>query len=112
MAISQVFRALACKPVGLTEAEAQQRLERFGPNRLPQESGPGPLRRLLAQFHNLLIYVLLAAAAVTTALGHWVDTVVILAVVVVNAVIGFVQEGRAEDALDAIRNMLVAAGDR
>jgi magnesium-transporting ATPase (P-type) len=106
MAISQVFRALACKPVGLTEAEAQQRLERFGPNRLPQERGPGPLRRLLAQFDNLLIYVLLAAAAVTTALGHWVDTSVILGVVVINAVLGAVQEGKAERALDAIRNML------
>ena len=106
MAISQVFRALACKPVGLTEAEAQQRLERFGPNRLPQERGPGPLRRLLAQFDNVLIYVLLAAAAVTTALGHWVDTSVILGVVVINAVLGAVQEGKAERALDAIRNML------
>ena len=106
MAISQVFRELACKPIGLTEAEAQQRLERFGPNCLPQLRGPGPLRRLLAQFDNVLIYVLLAAAAVTTALAHWVDTAVILGVVVINAVLGFVQEGKAERALDAIRNML------
>jgi magnesium-transporting ATPase (P-type) len=106
IAISQVFRELACKPVGLTEAEAQQRLERFGPSRLPQERGPGPLRRLLAQFDNVLIYVLLAAAAVTMALGHWVDTSVILGVVVINAVLGAVQEGKAERALDAIRNML------
>ena len=106
MAISQVFRELACKPIGLTEAEAQQRLERFGPNCLPQLRGPGPLRRLLAQFDNVLIYVLLGAAAVTAALAHWVDTAVILGVVVINAVLGFVQEGKAERALDAIRNML------
>jgi magnesium-transporting ATPase (P-type) len=106
MAISQVFRELACTPIGLTEAEAQQRLERLGPNRLPQLPGPGPLRRLLAQFDNVLIYVLLAAAAVTMVLGHWVDTSVILGVVVINAVLGAVQEGKAERALDAIRNML------
>ncbi len=66
----------------------------------------GPLRRFLAQFENLLIYVLIAAAAVTAALGHWVDTGVILAVVLVNAVLGFLQEGKAERALDAIREML------
>jgi magnesium-transporting ATPase (P-type) len=106
MATSQVFRELACTPIGLTEAEAQQRLERLGPNRLPQLPGPGPLRRLLAQFDNVLIYVLLAAAVVTMVLMHWVDTSVILGVVVINAVLGAVQEGKAERALDAIRNML------
>jgi magnesium-transporting ATPase (P-type) len=62
--------------------------------------------RLLAQFHNLLIYVLLGAALIAGAMQHWVDTIVILGVVLVNAVIGFVQEGKAEDALRAIRNML------
>jgi magnesium-transporting ATPase (P-type) len=106
MPISQVFRGLACKPAGLTKAEARQRVERFGPNRLPQVKGPGRLRRFLAQFDNVLIYVLLGAASVTAALAHWVDTAVILGVVVVNAVLGFVQEGKAERALDAIRNML------
>ncbi len=106
MPISQVFQELACTPAGLTEAEARQRVERFGPNRLPQVKGPGPLRRLLAQFDSVLIYVLLGAAAVTAALAHWVDTAVILGVVVINAVLGFIQEGKAERALDAIRNML------
>jgi magnesium-transporting ATPase (P-type) len=62
--------------------------------------------RLLYQFHNVLIYVLLIAAVVTAALAHWVDTGVILGVVVINALIGFVQEGKAERALDAIRSML------
>ena len=62
--------------------------------------------RFLAHFHNVLIYVLLASAAVTAALQHWIDTGVILAVVIVNAVIGYVQEGRAEQAMAAIRGML------
>ncbi len=62
--------------------------------------------RFFYQFHNVLIYVLIAASAVTAMLGHWVDASVILGVVLINAVIGFVQEGKAEDALRAIRQML------
>jgi magnesium-transporting ATPase (P-type) len=106
MSVSQVFRELAGKPGGLSESEAEFRRERFGPNRLPQVRGPGPLRRLIALFDNVLIYVLLAAAVVTAALAHWIDTAVILGVVVINAALGAVQEGKAERALDAIRNML------
>ncbi|MFN7024697.1 MAG: cation-transporting P-type ATPase [Pseudorhizobium sp.] len=98
--------ALETRPEGLTADQAQQRLASFGPNRLPEAEGHGPLRRLLAQFHNVLIYVLMAAAVVTAALQHWIDTGVILAVVVANAIIGFIQEGKAEAAMKAIRNML------
>jgi magnesium-transporting ATPase (P-type) len=102
----EVFRHLSSEPGGLAANEARRRLERHGPNSLPAAERRGPLRSLLAQFENLLIYVLLAAAAVTAALGHWLDTGVILAVVPVNAVLGFLQEGKAERALDAIREML------
>ncbi|NBC32469.1 MAG: HAD-IC family P-type ATPase [Alphaproteobacteria bacterium] len=91
---------------GLTAAEAEQRLEHYGPNRLPPPKRRGPLRRLAAQFANLLIYVLLAAALVTALLDEWVKTGVILGVVVINALIGFIQEGKAENALEAIRAML------
>ncbi|WP_420346594.1 cation-transporting P-type ATPase [Pelagibius sp.] len=91
---------------GLVDPEAAARLARYGPNRLPEPKRQGPLVRFLRQFHNLLIYVLLAAAATTAALGHLVDTGVIVAVVFVNAVIGFIQEGKAERALAAIRDML------
>jgi len=62
--------------------------------------------RFALQFHNVLIYVLLAAAVVTALMQHWIDTAVIVAVVVINAVIGFIQEGKAERAMEAVRNML------
>jgi calcium-translocating P-type ATPase len=98
--------ALGANPAGLTQAEVVARLTRYGPNRLPEARSRGPLRRLLAQFHNVLIYVLLGAAVVTGSLQHWVDTGVILAVVLANAAIGFLQEGKAEAAMAAIRGML------
>ncbi|BBA32304.1 cation transporting ATPase [Methylocaldum marinum] len=91
---------------GLPEDEAGRRLDRYGPNRLPQPKKRGPLRRFLAQFHNLLIYILIVTAVISALLDHWVDTYVILIVVLINAVIGFVQEGKAEKALEAIREML------
>lgn len=91
---------------GLSAAEAAERLQRFGPNRLPPPHRRGPLLRFLAQFDNVLIYVLLAAGLMTVLLDHMVDAGVIFGVVVINAIIGFIQEGKAERALDAIRGML------
>jgi magnesium-transporting ATPase (P-type) len=91
---------------GLTAAEAQQRAEQYGPNLLPQAAGPSLWYRFFKHFHDTLIYVLLFSAAVTALLGHWLDTIVILAVVIINAVIGFIQEGKAEQALAGIRQML------
>jgi len=91
---------------GLSADEARRRLLESGPNRLPQPPRRGPLARFALQFHNVLIYVLIGSAGVTAALAHWVDTGVILGVVVVNAIIGYVQEGKAERAIDAIRKML------
>ncbi len=91
---------------GLNSAEAAQRLAVHGSNRLTPPKRRGPLLRFLLQFHNVLIYVLLGAAGVTAALGHWVDTSVIFGVVFINSLIGFVQEGKAEKSLEAIRNML------
>ncbi len=98
--------ALDAQSEGLTSEEAALRLVAHGPNRLPEARSRGPLMRFLAQFHNVLIYVLLGAAVVTGALHHWVDTGVILAVVLANALIGYLQEGKAESAMAAIRRML------
>ena len=91
---------------GLSTATAEQRLAEHGPNQLTPPKKRGPLVRFLLQFHNVLIYVLLGAAVVTAILGHGVDTAVILGVIVINALISFIQEGKAEKSLDAIRNML------
>lgn len=102
----QTLQHLDTSPDGLSAEQAQERLESFGPNRLPRRRRNGPLRRLLLQFHNLLIYVLLLSALVTLALGEWLDSAVIYAVVVINAIVGFIQEGKAEQAMRAIQKML------
>jgi magnesium-transporting ATPase (P-type) len=91
---------------GLISDQARERLDRYGHNALPPPEKAGPLLRFLRHFHNVLIYILLAAALGTALLGHWVDTGVILAVVLINTLIGFIQEGKAAKALDAIRDML------
>lgn len=106
LGVDAVLDRLAASAAGLSGDAADDRLATVGPNRLPEPKGRGPLIRFLAQFRNLLVLVLIGAAVVTAALGHWIDTQVILAVVVVNAVIGFVQEGKAERALAALRGML------
>ncbi|MDU0294668.1 HAD-IC family P-type ATPase, partial [Saccharothrix longispora] len=91
---------------GLAGEVAAHRLAELGPNALPERRGPGWVRRLLGQFHNPLIYVLLGAAALTFALGEVVDASVVLAVVLVNALVGYLQEARAEKALDALVAMV------
>ncbi len=106
LTVEEVFARLQGSSEGLTDEEAALRLTRFGANRLRPAQQRSALRRFFAQFRNVLIYVLLIAAVVTATLDHWVDSWVILAVVMVNALIGFIQEGRAEKALDALRNML------
>ena len=106
LSVEDALAALGAARAGLTADEAARRRAEHGPNRLPEPPRRSPLLRLLAHFHNVLIYVLIASAAVTAALQHWVDTGVILAVVLVNGLIGYIQEGRAEQAMDAIRGML------
>ncbi len=91
---------------GLSEAEASARLARYGPNRLPATAGIHPVVRFIRQMHNPLIYVLLAAGVVTFFLQEYVDSAVILGVVLINTIIGYVQESKAESALDALRSMV------
>lgn len=101
--VLEVFRA---HRQGLSQSEAEQRLAKHGPNRLPEEPKEHPLRRFLRQFNNVLIYILLAGAILTALLQEWLDSGVILAVVCINALIGFIQEGKAERALEGIRKLL------
>ncbi|MCM4081228.1 HAD-IC family P-type ATPase [Paractinoplanes hotanensis] len=91
---------------GLSTAESAARLARFGPNSLPAAKGAGLLLRIVSQFHHPLIYVLLASTAITAALGEYVDSAVILGVVLINAIVGFIQESRAEAALEGLRSMV------
>lgn len=101
-----VLKSLKALASGLSEDEAKERLEAYGANCLPEPPKRNVLIRFGLHFHNILIYVLLCAAIITAFLNHWIDTYVILAVVVANAIIGFIQEGKAEKAMDAIRHML------
>lgn len=101
-----VLEMLGGSEDGLSSTEANERLKRYGPNKLQEEKKPNPIIRFLMQFNNLLIYVLLIAAIVTAMLDHMMDTFVILGVVIINAIIGFMQENRAQNAMDAIKKML------
>jgi len=102
----EVMKDLMTDESGLTSAEAQLRLKKYGYNELVFKSR-GAFIRLLLQFNSPLIYVLLAAAAVTAFLNMWIDTGVILVVVLANTAIGFIQEGRAEASMEALKKMMV-----
>ncbi len=106
MARDKVLSALRSGEHGLNIDEVRQRLEAYGLNELPAEKKPGMLRRFFNQFNNMLIYILLASAVFTAFLAEWADTGVILGVVIINAIIGVVQEGKAEQAMESIRRML------
>ncbi len=103
---AEILRALAVDPThGLTAAEAAARLSQHGPNALVEGRRRGPVRMFFDQFTDFMIVVLLIAAVVSGILGDVVDTIVILVIVVLNAVIGFIQEYRAEAAIAALRQM-------
>ena len=91
---------------GLTTEQVQQRVQQYGPNSLPSAPPLPAWRRFLRQMQNTLIYVLLGCAGLTLLLGHWLDSLVILGVVLINALVGFIQEGRAEQAMRAIAGLL------
>ncbi len=91
---------------GLAMFEAKHRLEKFGPNTVTAQKKRGPLLRFLLQFHQPLIYILIAAGTVTLLLQEWVDSSVIFGVVIVNAIIGFVQESKAESAIESLKQMM------
>src|SRR5215813_1246196 len=93
---------------GLAADEAGKRLQKYGPNRLPEGKRRGPFMRFLSQFNNILVYVLLGAGFTKLMLNLWVDAAIIFGVVILNALLGFFQEGKAEKALESIRNMLSA----
>ncbi|MCX7103048.1 MAG: cation-transporting P-type ATPase [Methylobacter sp.] len=91
---------------GLNDTEALQRLNQYGFNRLTPQRGKSPLRLLFEQVNQPLVYILLIAAAITGFLEEWVDSSVIFGVVLVNTIIGFIQESNALKAIDALSRVL------
>jgi calcium-translocating P-type ATPase len=109
LAVDEVLKRLTTSTEnGLAVGEASTRLQKYGPNRLPAGKKRGALMRFISQFNNILVYVLLGAGFTKMMLGLWIDASIILGVVILNALLGFIQEGKAEKALDSIRNMLSA----
>ena len=109
VAVDDVVKRLATDiEKGLAANEAGKRLQKYGPNRLPEGKKRGPFMRFLSQFNNILVYVLLGAGFTKLMLNLWVDAAIIFGVVILNALLGFFQEGKAEKALESIRNMLSA----
>ncbi len=106
----EVTELLGCQPeTGLTAQDVAERQTRFGPNQLTPKKPQSAVIRFLLQFHQPLIYILLVAAAITALLQEWVDAGVIFGVVLVNAIVGFIQESKAENAIAALARIVTTA---
>ena len=90
---------------GLTEKEAKRRLKQFGKNELSEEKKPSALKQFFSQFQDFMVLVLLAATAISAVLGEYIDAVAIVAIVIMNAFLGFIQERRAEKSLEALKQL-------
>ncbi len=104
--VQEVIGNLGTDPaVGLKPAEAEARLAQYGPNELAEQPRPGFWQLLLAQFNNFLVIILIVSAVVSFLLGETIEAGAIMSIVILNAVLGVVQEGRAEEALAALKKM-------
>ncbi|BCO08319.1 ATPase [Desulfolithobacter dissulfuricans] len=109
MAVDEVVALLQTDSVrGLDQDEVERRLRRFGPNVLTAKKGRPAWLRFLLQFHQPLIYILIVSGLITAGLREWVDSGVIFGVVLANAIAGFIQESRAENALAALARTMVS----
>lgn len=105
LSVDDVFKRLDSTPRGLSSAEAAKRLEKFGPNELEAKAHVSPWTILLEQFKNVLIVILLLATALSAFLGHGVEAIAITVIVLFAVILGFIQEFRAERAIEALREM-------
>ena len=102
----EVLKELDVNPsTGLSSEEAQKRLEKYGENRLKQKPKKSLLALFFGQLNDMLIYVLLAAAVITLVIREYADAIIIILVVLINAIIGLVQESKAEKAIEALQQM-------
>lgn len=109
MAEEELYKELKTDRNGLSAGEAQKRIAQYGYNRLEEKPGKSPLLIFFEQFTNILILILIIAAVISAFIGDLIDTIVILAIVLLNAVIGFFQEYRAERALSALKKLEIPA---
>lgn len=105
--IKEVFKNLHTSEHGLNREEVEKRFKHYGPNKLSEEEKISKLQILFHQFTSPLIYILLIAGTVTIILQEYIDSGVIFSVVVLNAIIGFVQEHKAEESVRALKKMVV-----
>lgn len=105
LSIDESLQRLDTNPSGLSSSEAAARLERYGKNALQEAAGKSLFQKLLAQFKDVMIIILLIAALISGILGEWTDSIIILFVVILNAVLGVMQESKAEQALEALKQM-------
>jgi Ca2+-transporting ATPase len=106
--LEEVFQRLEADPQnGLAQKEIQKRQKEHGLNQVTPRKGKSPFIKFLLQFHQPLVYILLVATGITASLGEWVDSGVIFSVVLVNAIVGFLQESKAEKAIEALAKMVV-----
>lgn len=103
--VDDTLKVLKSNYNGLTSEEVQKRLGDYGKNELVEEQKPGPVKKFLGQFKDFLIILLIVAAAAAAMIGDRTDAVVILLVVILNAVVGFIQENRAENAMEQLKSM-------
>lgn len=103
----EVLKSLGSNINGISNSEARVRMEKFGPNEIPEKKVRHPLVIFLKQFNNVMIYILIAAGVISFLIGHLVDVYVITVVILINGVIGFVQEHKAERAISALKKMIV-----
>jgi len=103
--VEETLHALNTKETGLSQEEAQKRLQEFGPNELKKEKGKSPIKLFVEQFADILIIILLIATGLSIYLGELIDAMVIIAIVMACAILGFVEEYRSEKALEALKKM-------
>ena len=106
LSVEQCLEKLSVDKNGLTEEEATRRLDTHGPNALPSPATTPVWQRFVRNFKDPLVIFLLIAAAIAALVAQWVDAAVILSVVIINAIIAFIQEGKAEESLKGLRSIL------
>ena len=104
--IEEILKQYSTQKEGLSSAEANARIERYGPNKLKEQKKDSPLKLFLSQFLDVLIFMLIIAAIASYMIGNHLDAIVILVVVIINSIIGFIQEYRAENAMEKLKSLI------